>query len=265
MDAILVAFHLTTKLLHLQLMVANNLSHNQKNNQQSYQHQSDNQIQLQVAVAMQTLQLALLGFQFVFRLDPQHDFAGMFLFRFQQVRRKQLLVLDGLFVVALGVGNGIQCLIDRHFQSGTLATQGFVQKAFGLLEIVRIIIKDAQCHVGDVGIGIAKPDFQCLVDILDAFGKVAGLHVIVAAHFQIEVAQHGLVVNQSGDAEGRVIVVFSWCVLLLCPDGPAAIAVGVHHACGVSSLTETSQSLLMLLKSTLKESVFEIHRTKVVA
>ena len=53
--------------------------------------------------------------------------------------------------------------------------------------------------------------------------------------------------------------------LLLCPDGPTTVAVGVHHTRGVQGLAKTVQGLLMLGKSTLEQSVLEIHRPEVVA
>ena len=62
-------------------------------------------------------------------------------------------------------------------------------------------MKDAQGHVGDVGVIVIEADFQGPVDALDAFGEVARLHVVVAAHLEIEVSQHSLVVDEGGDTK----------------------------------------------------------------
>ena len=104
-----------------------------------------------------------------------------------------------------------------------------------------------------------------MVDALDAFGEVTRLHVVVATHLEIEVSEHGWVVDEGGDTEGRVVVLLGLGVLFLRPHRPTAVAVGVHHTCGVGGFLKTSQRLLVLLEGILEEAVFEVHGAEVVA
>ena len=217
-------------MLHLQLVVTNFLPHNQEDDKQGNHRQGDNQIEFQVAIAVQAFQFALLRLQLVFRLDSLDVLVGVFSIGLHHVRGKLLVVFHRLLVVAFAVGNGIKRLIDRHFQSGTLAAECLVQIGLRLFVFACVIIEDAQGHVGNVGVVVAEADFQGLVDALDAFGEVACFHVVVAAHLEIEVSEHGLVVDEGGDAEGRVVVLLGLGVLLLRPHRPTAVAVGVHHA-----------------------------------
>jgi len=62
-----------------------------------------------------------------------------------------------------------------------------------------------------------------------------------------------------------VVVLLGLGVLLLRPHRPTAVSVGIHHASGVGSLLKAVQCLLVLLEGILKEAVFEVHGTKVVA
>ena len=126
MDAVLVALHLPPEVLHLQLVVADFLPHNQQDDEQGNHSQGDDQIEFQVAVAVQALQLTLLGLQFILRLDALYGLVGVFCIGLHQVIGKQRMVLHRLLVVALAVGDGIKRLIYRHFQSGTLAAEGLV-------------------------------------------------------------------------------------------------------------------------------------------
>ena len=70
--------------------------------------------------------------------------------------------------------------------------------------------------------------------------------------------------QQIGNKESGIIILFGLGEQFLCPDGSPAVAIGVHHACGIGGLPKAIQGLLMLLEGVLKETMLEIHSPQIV-